>query len=170
MIWLAVIVHVLFHTDTSFFTLQAMKLGRLEAVFLAIGVSSLAILFLNFGNRQGINYLSRQYKFLEKIRLLAVLYINVLGDFVAGKIGLKLFLDNANGSSVKMQKTIQVVSYKMVDRLGYTGVAILNLVPVVPFAQEAGLLGGQLIGLKNTLAVSLLFNALRIIILSFLFF
>jgi len=83
------------------------------------------------------------------------------------KFGLKIF---KNGTKDKVQKRINIISYGLVDRLGYIGLIILNLIPAVPFAKEAGLLGGQLLGLENALPVSLFFNGLRIVLIFKIFF
>jgi hypothetical protein len=65
---------------------------------------------------------------------------------------------------------IDHISYDLIEKLGYIGVAILSLIPGVPFAKEAGLFTAQFFGLDYAPYVVLFFNAVRIIFISKLFF
>lgn len=167
MTWIYVILHVLFHTDSSFITLKAEGFGNLLSLLLAISISSAALIAFNMGNKRGIKYFAQNYKSLDRLQLRMALYANQIGRFFEEKIGLKIF---QNGAKNKVQKRINIISYGLVDKLGYLGLIILNLIPVVPFAKEAGLLGGQLLGLENTLPVALFFNGLRIVLIFKIFF
>lgn len=58
------------------------------------------------------------------------------------------------------------VSRVVVGRFGYGGLAILCLIPYLPFLKEAALLTGQVLGLKYTFPVVLVFNGIRLAILA----
>lgn len=165
MAWVYVIFHVLLHTDTAFLTLRAEGFGQASAVILCISLSSLTIIFLYYCNRIGIGYFSGRYKSFQRVQFAAVLYLNSIGRFIQqklGHLGFNYFVNGVNGSQ-NFHKAFRIVSYGLVDRLGYLGVAILNSIPIIPGVVPASIAGGQLIGLRYTLAVSLFFNALRII-------
>jgi len=165
MAWIKIIFHVLFHTDTAFLTLRAEGFSRTPSMIFSVLLSSLTIIFLYYCNRIGIGYLSERYKSFQRVQFAAVLYLNSIGRFIQqklGHLGFNFFANGVNGSQ-NLHNTIRIVSYGLVDRLGYLGVAILNSIPIIPGVVPASIAGGQLIGLRYTLAVSLFFNALRII-------
>ena len=167
MAWILVIAHVLCHTDSSFLTLRAEGFGDLGSLLIVLSISSAALIALSIGNKKGLNYLTQHYKSLDRLQLRLALYVNGIGRFIEEKSGIKIF---SNGATNKVQKRIFIISYGLVDRLGYLGLIILNLVPAIPFAKEAGLMGSQLLGLENALPVALFFNGLRIVLIFKLFF
>jgi hypothetical protein len=167
MVWIYVILHVLFHTDSSFITWKAAGFGNLFSLILTVFISSAMLIALSNGNKRGIKYFAQHSRRLGRIQFRMAIYLNSAGKFIEDKFGLKIF---KNGTKDKVQKRINIISYGLVDRLGYLGLIILNLIPVIPFAKEAGLIGGQLLGLENVLPVALFFNGLRIVLIFKIFF
>jgi hypothetical protein len=165
--WILVFLHVLCHTDSSFLTLKAEGFGNLGSLFIVISLSSAALIVMNFGNKKWFRYLTQHSKSLDMLQLKLALYVNGLGKLIEQKLGFRLI---RNGAAIKVHRRISIISYGLVERLGYLGLIILNLVPIVPFAKEAGLVGGQLLGLEKTLPVSLFFNGLRLFLIFKLFF
>lgn len=167
MAWIFVILHVLTHTDSSFLTLRSEGFGNSLSLLIAISISSASLIAFNFGNKGGFRYCSKRYKSLDKFQFWIVLWINYFGKYIEERFKLQIF---KNGTKNKVQKRINIISYGLVNKLGYLGLIILNLVPAIPFAKEAGLLGSQLLGLENALPVALFFNGLRIFLLFKIFF
>jgi len=162
--WFWGLSHALIYADTSFVTMKSMGFSWTIAILLAVGSSSIVFFGMSMVNRLGLNLMSRRPGQLGRFQMRLAVGISNAGFWISKRLGFKFF-SNGNGNHFKIQEHVNLISYRIVDRLGYMGVVALVLIPFVPFTKEAGLAGGQLIKLKYAIPVAMIANVVRIIVL-----